>query len=152
MAEAPHILIVESPYYREIAEELAKGAIAALEAAGATYERVEVPGAFEIPAAIAMIVGRIGPEGRGYDGFVTLGCVIRGETTHYDYICAESARKLMDLATDNRLALGYGILTCETAEQARARAEAAGKDKGGDAARACLGMLAVRRRFEKLLP
>ena len=146
MAEAAHILIVESPYYREISDELAKGAIAALEAAGASYERIEVPGAFEIPAAIAMALHN---PGRSFDGYIALGCVLRGETSHYDYICGESARKLQDLATDHRMPLGYGILTCETGEQARVRAEASGKDKGGDAARTCLRMLEVKRRFLK---
>ena len=143
MSDAAHILIVESPYYRAICDELAKGAIAALEAAGATYERIAVPGAFEIPTAVAMAMGK------GYDGYVTLGCVIRGETSHYDYICGESARKLQDLAADHGLALGYGILTVETGEQARVRADASGKDKGGDAARTCLRMLEVKRHFQQ---
>ena len=143
MSDAAHILIVESPYYREICDELAKGAIAALEAAGATYERIAVPGAFEIPTAVAMAMAK------GYDGYVTLGCVIRGETSHYDYICGESARKLQDLAADHGLALGYGILTVETGEQARVRADASGKDKGGDAARTCLRMLEVKRHFQQ---
>lgn len=145
MAQETHILIVESPYYREICDELVKGAIAALEAAGASYERVEVPGAFEIPAAMAMAMDN---PGRSFDGYVALGCVLRGETSHYDYICGESARKLQDLATDHRLPLGYGILTCENGDQARVRAEAAGRDKGGDAARTCLRMLEVKRRFQ----
>ena len=146
MADAAHILIVEAPYYREISEELAKGAIAALEAAGASFERIEVPGAFEIPAAIAMAMA---DAERSFDGYLALGCVLRGETSHYDYICGESARKLQDLATHHCLALGYGILTCENAEQARVRAQAGGRDKGGDAARTCLRMLEVKRRFQK---
>ena len=146
MAASSHILIVESPYYREICDELARGAVAALEAAGASYERIEVPGAFEIPAAIAMAMGP------AYDGYLALGCVLRGETSHYDYICGESARKLQDLASDHHLALGYGILTCENAEQARVRAQADGKDKGGDAARTCLRMIEVKRHFGKPAP
>ena len=149
MAETPHILIVESPYYREISEQLAKGAVAALEAAGASYERIEVPGAFEVPAAIAMAARS---SERRYDGYVALGCVLRGETSHYDYICGESARKLQDLATDHGLPLGYGILTCENADQARTRADADGKDKGGDAARTCLRMLEVQRHLQKPAP
>ena len=148
MAETSHILIVESPYYREISEELAKGAIAALEAAGASFELIEVPGAFEIPAAIAMAIRS---ADAAFDGYLALGCVLRGETSHYDYICAESARKLQDLAVNYTLALGYGILTCETHDQAMERAAVNRKNKGGDAARACLAMIGVKQRF-RLFP
>ena len=144
MADAPRILIVEARFYEEIADELARGAIAALDAAGAAHDRVSVPGAFEIPAAIAL-AGR-SPEG-GYDGYVALGCVIRGETSHYDYVCVESARALQDLATRDGLAIGYGILTCETGEQAWERAKVDRKNKGRDAAEACLAMVALKRRF-----
>ena len=129
---APSILIVESPYYEEIARELAKGAIAALEAAGAQVDRISVPGALEIPPAIA-----IASEARRYDGFVALGCVIRGETSHYDIVANESARALMALNLDG-LAIGNGILTCDTGEQARVRADSQGKNKGADAANAAL--------------
>ena len=139
MAE-PRILIVQARFYADIADELVRGATAVLEAAAASIQAVAVPGAFEIPAAIAMAEARA-----PFDGYVALGCVIRGETSHYDYVCAESARKLQDLACDHALALGYGILTCETRDQAWARASVAEKDKGGDAARACLDMIAVRR-------
>ena len=147
--QPPHILIVEARYYTEICDELARGAIAALEDAGASYERIEVPGAFEIPTAISMVMRSLDfySGHRRYDGYVALGCVIRGETSHYDYVCGESARKLQDLAADHALALGYGILTCENAEQAWARASIDRKDKGGEAARACLRMLEVKRRF-----
>ena len=144
MADTPHILIVEARFYEEIADELARGAIAALEAAGATYERLSVPGAFEIPAAIGLAARS--PEG-GFDGYIALGCVIRGETTHYDYVCVESARGLQDLAARDGLAIGYGILTCETGEQAWERARVDRKNKGADAAEACLAMVALRRRF-----
>ena len=145
----PRILIVEAPYYEDIARELIRGASAELERQGAGFERVTVPGAFEIPAAIHMAVRSLDyfagkPR---FDGYIALGCVIRGETTHYDYICAESARKLQDLACQYVLALGYGILTCETWEQAWERARVDGKDKGGEAARACLQMLNVKRHF-----
>ena len=145
-----HILLVESPYYAEIAAELARGAIAEIEAAGASYERIAVPGAFEIPAAIVFAMAAEATPGgqRGFDGYVALGCVIRGETSHYDYICGESARKLQDLACDRGLAIGYGILTCENRDQAWVRASVADKNKGGDAARACLAMLAVKRHFK----
>ena len=140
---APRILIVEAPYYAHIAEELARGAIAALEAAGATYERLSVPGAFEIPAAIAFAEA----GGAGFDGYLALGCVIRGETTHYDYVCGESARGLQDLAVQRKIAIGFGILTVENEAQALARASVGRKNKGGEAARACLAMIALKRRF-----
>lgn len=148
MAAAPHVLIVESRFYETIADELVRGAEAELVRAGATFERVSVPGAFEIPAAIAMARNARGEGGAGrYDGYVALGCVIRGETSHYDTICAESARKLQDLACAHRLAIGYGILTCENGDQAAARASVDGRNKGGEAARACLSMIGLERRF-----
>lgn len=149
MTDAPHILIVEARFYSEIADEMVRGAVAELQAVGATYERIEVPGAFEIPTAIGIAVRSLGLfAGRErFDGYVALGCVIRGETSHYDYVCVESARKLQDLACDHSLALGYGILTCENGDQAWDRARVDRKNKGGDAARACLRMIEVRRRF-----
>ncbi|MDP3311153.1 MAG: 6,7-dimethyl-8-ribityllumazine synthase [Polaromonas sp.] len=107
---------------------------------------MEVPGAFEIPGAIALAADK---KGRRYDGYVALGCVIRGETTHYDYVCGESARGLMDLAVQKKLAIGYGIVTVENVEQARARAFTDRGDKGGDAAHACLAMVALGRRWKK---
>jgi 6,7-dimethyl-8-ribityllumazine synthase len=145
----PHILIVEARFYADIADALAGGAIAVLEAAGAGFERIAVPGAFEIPAAISFALrahARGGLE-RPFDGFLALGCVIRGETSHYDYVCGESARGLQDLAWRHAIAIGYGILTCENRAQAWARARPEEKDKGGDAARACLDMIALRHRF-----
>jgi 6,7-dimethyl-8-ribityllumazine synthase len=117
MNRPPHILLVEAPYYTHIAEQLRKGAERALTAVGATHEVISVSGAFEIPAAIGM-VARATPR---FDGFVAIGCVIRGETTHYDHICAESARGLQDLALGDGLAIGYGILTVENEAQALAR-------------------------------
>ncbi len=138
----PHVLIVESRYYDKIAEEQINGAIAVLEAASTSFDRIEVPGAFEIPAAV-----RIAFEARRYDGYVALGCVIRGETTHYDYVCGESARGLQDLAVRHGLAIGYGILTCENQDQAWVRADRQQGDKGGVAVRACLSMIALRRKF-----
>jgi 6,7-dimethyl-8-ribityllumazine synthase len=148
----PNVLIVEARFYEDIADELVRGATAVLEEAGATYERVSVPGAFEIPAAVKYAIRALDfdDDRRRFDGFVTLGCVIRGETTHYDYVCGESARGLMDLSTTYSLALGYGILTCETREQAFARATVAQgnkSNKGGVAARACLDMIGVKHRF-----
>ena len=137
----PHIMIVEARFYADIADALAEGALAALADAGATHERFEVAGAFELPAAIAF--AHAADPGR-YDGYVALGCVIRGETTHYDYVCAESARGLQDLAVRERLAIGYGVLTVENRDQARARASAGKKNKGADVANACLQMIALR--------
>jgi 6,7-dimethyl-8-ribityllumazine synthase len=140
------ILIVESRYYADIADALIEGAEVEIRKNGATSERIVVPGAFEIPGAIALAAAK---KGRGYDGFVALGCVIRGETTHYDYVCGESARGLMDLAIYRKLAIGYGIVTVDNVEQARARAFTDRGDKGGDAAHACLAMVALRRRWKK---
>jgi 6,7-dimethyl-8-ribityllumazine synthase len=147
--DAPHVLIVESRFYEDISDELLKGASGALEAVGASFERVSVPGAFEIPAAIHMGLRSMEFHAarRRFDGYVALGCIIRGETSHYDHVCTESARKLQDLACQYALALGYGILTCDTKEQAWARARVEGRNKGGETARACLSMLDIKRQF-----
>jgi 6,7-dimethyl-8-ribityllumazine synthase len=149
MAEAPHIMIVEARFYQDIAAELFRGAEAELKAAEATYERVTVPGTFEVPAAIRIALRSLDfYAGRPrYDGFIALGCVIRGETSHYDHVCTETTRKLQDLACEFTLALGYGILTCDTREQAWARASVEDKNRGADAARACLEMVHLKRRF-----
>ncbi len=149
MAAKPHIMIVEARYYPHISDELLKGARMALEAAGATHERFTVPGAFEIPAAIryATEAAARGAGNAGFDGFLALGCVIRGETTHYDYVCGESARGLQDLALEHKLAIGFGILTVENEAQALARARVDRKNKGGEAARACLAMIELKRHF-----
>ncbi len=148
---APHLLIVEAPYYREIAAELRAGAQEALTAAGARFDTLAVPGAFEIPTAIAMASGLVMPQGqhlrRTYDGYVALGCVIRGETTHYDYVCAESARGLSDLSLRHGLAIGFGILTVENDDQAWARALRSKKNKGAEAANAALAMIALKTRL-----
>jgi len=139
-----HVLVVEARFYETISDELARGAVAALDEAGATYERVEVAGALEIPAAIAIAhAGAV-----AYDGYVALGCVIRGETSHYDIVAGESARALMDLAVGHRLAIGNGILTVENGAQALVRAKVAEKNKGGFAATACLDMIALKRRLQ----
>src|SRR5215813_15208699 len=132
------ILIVESRYYADIADALIEGAEREIGKNGAVSERVVVPGAFEIPGAIAMAADH-------YDGFVALGCVIRGETTHYDYVCGESARGLMELSVRKELAIGYGIVTVDTMQQAEARARVAEKNKGGSAALACLAMIELKR-------
>jgi len=149
MAGTPHIMIVEARYYAHISDELAKGAIAALDAASASYERFTVPGAFEIPAAVRFAVeaqARGAREAR-FDGYLALGCVIRGETTHYDYVCGESAGGLQRLALQHGLAIGFGILTVENEAQALARARTDKKNKGGEAANACLAMIELKRHF-----
>jgi len=140
------ILIVESHYYPEIADALIAGAEREIRKSGAVAERINVPGAFEIPGAIALAAAK---KGRKYDGYVALGCVIRGETTHYDYVCGESARALMDLTVNHKLAIGYGIVTVNTMDQAKARAFLDRGDKGGDSAHACLAMVALARRWKK---
>jgi len=141
-APGARLLMVVAPYYREIADQLQRGAEAAAQAGEATLDRVFVPGAFEIPAAIAN-AARVTP----YEGYVALGCVVRGETSHYDYVCGESARALMDLSVRDGLALGYGILTVNSIDQAQVRADPERGDKGGEATRAALTMVALKRRF-----
>lgn len=133
------VLIVEARFYEALADEMAAGAAAELARNGAAVERIAVPGAFEIPGAIAMAAdcGR-------YHGYIALGCVIRGDTSHYDYVCGESARGLMDLAVQRRLAIGYGILTVENEAQAWVRARRSEGDKGADAAHAALRMMSLR--------
>ncbi|MEK9754002.1 MAG: 6,7-dimethyl-8-ribityllumazine synthase [Rhodospirillaceae bacterium] len=149
MAAKPTILIVEARFYTEIADSLAEGAIRALDAAGFENERLAVPGVFEVPAAIRMALRsmEIHSSSRSYAGFIALGCVIRGETSHYDYVCSESSRAIMDLTTTHNVAIGFGILTCENGEQAWARADVNHKNKGGEAAEACLWMIEVQRHF-----
>ncbi|MGG7565571.1 6,7-dimethyl-8-ribityllumazine synthase [Rhodovulum sp. DZ06] len=141
LSPAPHLLVVCAPFYRKIADGLIAGAKGALEAAGATCEVIEVPGALEIPTAI-----RLAARARRYDGFVALGCVIRGETTHYETVCNDSSRGLTLLGLEG-ICLGNGILTCETMEQAEVRADPAAMNKGGAAAEAALHLVALDRRF-----
>ncbi len=149
MTVQPHILIVESPYYEHITAELVRGAVARIEAAGASWEKLSVPGVFEIPAAVVMAMRSLEFQGnrRRFDGYVALGCVIRGETSHYDYVCNESARALQEIAINNCLALGYGIVTVENEEQAKERAFVDRRDKGGNAAAACLAMIEIKRKL-----
>ncbi|CAN5351341.1 6,7-dimethyl-8-ribityllumazine synthase [soil metagenome] len=142
-----HLLIIEARFYDDLADELLRGAVAAIERAGATHERVTVPGALEIPAAIAMALEAVENGAARFDGYVALGCVIRGETTHYDTVAGESARAIMDLAVDESLAIGNGIITVENDDQAWARARVGEQNKGGAAAEAALRMIAVRERF-----
>lgn len=139
----PHLLLVEARFYDDLNDALLDGARAALDAAGATHETVTVPGALEIPAAIALA-----SETGRYDGFVALGVVIRGETYHFEVVSNESARGIMALTLDG-LAIGNGVLTCENDDQAWVRARRSDKDKGGDAARAALAMIALKDRFAR---
>lgn len=142
------ILIVEARFYADISDALLAGATAALKAAGAEFETVTVPGALEIPGAIAMANASGHAAGAAFDGYVALGCVIRGETTHYETVANESARGIMDLTVHERLAIGNGILTVENEDQAFARTRADRvEDKGGNAAKAALAMIALRKRF-----
>ena len=143
----PHLLIVEARFYDDLADELLQGAVQVLERAGASYERVTVPGALEIPAAVKMALQAMENETANYDAFVVLGCVIRGETYHFNIVSDQSARAIMDLAVDHGLALGNGILTVENDDQAWARARVSEQNKGGAAAEAALAMLALRQKF-----
>jgi 6,7-dimethyl-8-ribityllumazine synthase len=146
MAEKPHILLVEARFYEELSDAMFNGAKAELDRAGASFARCTVPGALEIPYAIRMAAEATdaGTLERGFDGYVALGCVIRGETTHYEIVSEQSARGVMDLTLEG-LAIGNGILTVEDEEQAWERASPDKLDKGGDAARAALAMIAWRR-------
>ncbi|HEX4157382.1 MAG TPA: 6,7-dimethyl-8-ribityllumazine synthase [Rhizomicrobium sp.] len=141
------ILIVEARFYPHVSNALLDGATAVLERAGAHFERVTVPGALEIAPAI-LIAARAGEDtARSYDGFVALGCVIRGETYHFEIVATESARGLTELGLQHGLCIGNGILTCDTEEQAVARADRQGQDKGGDAARASLALIELRAKL-----
>ena len=137
------ILIVEARFYDDLLDELGKGAKAALEAAGAKYDMVTVPGALEVPGAIAMAAASAKP----YDAYVALGVVIRGETTHYEIVSNESARGIMNLTINRRLAIGNGILTCENGDQAWRRARVDDMNKGGGAAEAALAMAKLRQTW-----
>ncbi len=139
--DAPKILIVRSPYYKDIADNLVAGAFAELEAAGATYEVIDVPGALEIPTAIG-----IAERMSNFDGYVALGCVVRGETTHYETVCNDSSRALQLLGLQG-LCIGNGILTVENRKQAEVRADPADQNKGGGAAAAALHLIAIARKW-----
>ncbi len=134
------VLVVEARFYPEISDALYEGAMKILTGAGASTERVAVPGALEIPGAIRLAAAH-------YDGFVALGCVIRGETYHFEIVSNKSARGLMDLTLRDGLCIGNGILTVEDEQQAVVRADPDGMNKGGDAARACLALMALKSRY-----
>jgi len=143
----PNVLIVEARFYAHISDMLLDGATAALEKGGAHFERISVPGALEIPPAILFAAKAGEGAGKTFDGYVALGCVIRGETFHFEIVAGESARGLMDLGLHHGLCIGNGILTVESEAQALARAGRDHGDKGGDAARACLALMNVRARL-----
>ena len=149
MTEKLRVLIVEARFYSDLADEMAKGAIAALDKAGILHDRVAVPGTFEVPAAIRFALRAMETHSAtsNYSGFIALGTVIRGETDHYDHICREVSRALMDIAVKQSVALGFGILTYETKEQAEARADISRGDKGADAAQACLRMMDLKKEL-----
>ena len=145
--DGARFLIVEARFYDAIGEMLLAGARRALAASGATSDVVAVPGALEIPVAMAIALDAAESAGRPYDGAIALGCVIRGATYHFEIVCNESARALTRLGVQRRLALGNGILTVDTEEQALERADPSRLDKGGDAARAALALCALKRRL-----
>lgn len=142
-------LIVEARFYDDLQDALLDGAVAELRAAGLTYDVITVPGALEIPAAVAIAVDAAAANGKPYDAVIALGCVIRGDTIHFEIVSQESSRALMDLAVARKLPLGNGILTVNNEDQAWARARASELNKGGDAARAALAMLRIKRRLAR---
>lgn len=152
LSSGTRVLIIEARFYQDIADELVRGAIEALSKAGMAYELVDVPGALEIPIALCMAheagLFFTGSDIPHYSGCVALGCVIRGETSHYDIVAGQSAHALMQIATSHNIPLGNGILTVETREQALVRAQGGEKGKGGDAARACLRLLEIMSKFQ----
>ena len=144
-----HVLLLVAPFYTRITDQLVAGACAVLEKAGVTFDTIEVPGAMEIPAVVNLAEQAFTNDphqARRYDGYVALGCVIRGETSHYDYVAGECCRALMDL-TLTGLAIGNGVLTVENEDQALVRCDPAKKNKGGDAAEACLSVMHVRNQL-----
>lgn len=149
MSDEPiRILIVEARFYDDLADALLEGATQTLSAYGAEYDVVTVPGALEIPGAIAFAEeGGHRPAGKRYDGYVALGCVIRGETYHFEIVSNESARGIMDLTVNKKLCIGNGVLTTEDDEQAWARARTSEGDKGGGAARAALTMIELKHQL-----
>lgn len=145
---APHVLIVEAPYYRAIAAGMLQGAVRALDQAGATHEVVQVAGAFELPGAVRLALKAMARAGGPrWDGFIALGCVVRGETDHYDHICTQAARGLMDLTVQFGVPVAFGVLTVHDEAQAEARARDDEMNKGAEAAKAVLAQIALARRW-----
>lgn len=146
--KSARILLVEARYYDDIADMLLRGAKRVLKDAGATYDLVTVPGALEIPAAIMISLHAAAAREQPYDGVAALGCVIRGETAHYDIVAGESARAIMDISIALDMPMGNGILTVDTDAQAKARARPTGEDKGGGAVRAALTLVRLKRKLK----
>ena len=149
VSKKPHIMVVEARFYTDISDALFEGAERALKKGGATLERFQVPGALEIPGAIRLAIEaqRQGKLKKPFDGYLALGCVIRGETTHYESVCNESARGLTELGIQYGVCIGNGILTVENDDQAWTRARMTEKDKGGGAAEAVLALVEIRRKL-----
>jgi 6,7-dimethyl-8-ribityllumazine synthase len=143
------VVIVEARFYDDIQDALLEGAVAELDAAGVGYDVISVPGALEIPSAVAIALDGAMKKGRSYDGAIALGCVIRGDTIHFEVVSMESARALMDLSVARSLPLGNGIITVNDEKQAWARARISELNKGGDAARAAISMIRIKRRMAK---
>jgi 6,7-dimethyl-8-ribityllumazine synthase len=146
--DGARILVVEARFYEGIADALFAGASQVLTEAGAAFERVSVPGSLEVVPAIAMALDAAERAGVRYEGVVALGCVLRGETLHFEIVAKESARALLELSVARRLPIGNGILTVDTEAQAWARARPEQADKGGDAARAALSLVRLKRRLD----
>jgi 6,7-dimethyl-8-ribityllumazine synthase len=146
MTDTPHIALIEARFYEDISDQLAAGALAVIEAAGGTVHRISVPGILEIPAALQFAIeGNGNPEsGRMFDGGVALGCAIKGETDHYEYVCGESMRGTQDVALAHAFPVGNGILTCPTRALAEERADVDRKNFGGKAAEACLRLINIK--------
>jgi 6,7-dimethyl-8-ribityllumazine synthase len=142
-----HILMIEARYYEDISDLLVEGAIAECGQRGMTYERIVVPGALEIPQALAAAAAARAAGRTTFDGAVALGCVIRGETAHYDVVCDNANHWLMEIAIHNEVPVGNAILTVDTHAQAVSRAQGGVKGKGGDAVRACAGLIETKRAF-----
>ncbi|UFN50757.1 6,7-dimethyl-8-ribityllumazine synthase [Roseomonas sp. OT10] len=145
------LLLIQAPYYAEVVGGMRDGALAVFREAGATLDVVDVAGAFELPAALRMAL-RAGAQGTagvpgGYDGFLILGCVVRGETDHYEHICREACRGVMDIAVETAAPIGFGLLTVATMDQAVARSRPDRHNKGAEAAHALLGQVALARRL-----
>jgi 6,7-dimethyl-8-ribityllumazine synthase len=143
------ILVVEARFYNEITNALLEGATQALEAANCTFDRISVPGSLEIPTAIAIALDAAEKQKKPYDGVVALGCVIQGETFHFDIVAMQSARALIDMSVARRIPIGNGILTVDTKDQARVRARPEDGNKGGDAVRAALALIEIKRECAK---
>ena len=147
--KGPRILVVESRFYDDISDELLDGAKRVLDGANAEWDRIAVPGSLEIPVAIQIALDAAEKARKPYDGVVALGCVVQGETFHFDIVAMQSARALVDISMERRIPIGNGILTVDTMAQAWARARLEEGNKGGDAARAALALIEIKRQRAK---